>query len=73
MSNKNRQPGVIVMTRFSVGEQVIIRYGRQQGQKATILKCQPAEVYEVKVKDGAILFFSGKGLEREKERVVQSG
>ena len=61
------------MTRFTVGEQVIIRYGRQQGRKGTILKCQTAEVYEVKVADGAILFFSGKGLEREKERVEQPG
>ena len=61
------------MTRFAVGEQVIIRFGRQQGRKGTILKRQPAEVYEVKVEGGAILFFSGKGLEREKERVEQPG
>ena len=61
------------MTHFSVGEHVLIRYGKQHGQKATILKRQPAEVYEVKVEDGAILFFSGKGLESEKERVEQAG
>ena len=57
------------MTRFSVGEQVVIRFGRHQGKKATIIKSQPADVYEVKVENGFILFFSGKGLEKEKERV----
>jgi hypothetical protein len=57
------------MTRFSVGEQVIIRYGRQQRQKATIIESQPADVYKVKVEDGPVLFFSGKGLEREKKGV----
>jgi hypothetical protein len=49
---------------FSVGERVIIRYGKRQGETALILQCQPAEVYKVKTKDGAILFFSSKGLER---------
>jgi hypothetical protein len=57
------------MTRFSVGEQVIIRYGRHQGQKATIIKSQAEDAYRVKVEDGTILFFSSKGLEKEKERV----
>jgi hypothetical protein len=51
------------MTRFSVGEQVIIRYGKHQGQKATIIKSQPADVYTVRVDDGSIRFFSGKGLQ----------
>ena len=55
------------MTRFSDGERVIIRWGRQQGQRATILKSRPADVYEVKVEDGSVLFFSGKGLEKEEE------
>ena len=57
------------MTRFAEGEQVIIRYGRHQGQKATIIKSQVGDAYRVKVEDGTVLFFSGKGLEKEKERV----
>jgi hypothetical protein len=54
------------MTRFSVGEQVIIRYGRHQGQKATIMKSQPSDAYKVKVEDGTVLFYSSKGLEKER-------
>jgi len=61
----------IFMTRFAVGEQVIIRFGRQQGQQATILKIQPANVYTVKVKDGSVLCYSDKGLEQEKKRVLE--
>jgi len=57
------------MTRYSVGDQVLIRYGRHQGHKGTILKRQPAEVYEIQGEDGATLFFSGEGLERVRERV----
>jgi len=57
------------MTHFSVGEQVIIRWGNHQGQKATIIKSQLGNAYRVKVEDGPILFFSSKGLEKEKERV----
>ena len=64
-----RWPGEIVMTRYSVGDMVLIRYGRHQGHKGTILKRQPAEVYEIKGEDGATLFFSGEGLERVMERV----
>jgi hypothetical protein len=56
----------VFMARFSVGEQVIIRYGRDQGQKATIMKSQPGDAYKVKAEDGSILFFSGKGLEKDK-------
>ncbi len=59
------------MTRFSVGDQVIIRYGQHQGRKATILQSQPAHVYKVKADDGSVLFFSDKGLERQKEPVAQ--
>lgn len=58
------------MTRFSVGERVIVLYGRQQGQKATIMASQPAEVYKVKVEDGAVLFFSGKGLGKENVQLL---
>jgi hypothetical protein len=57
------------MTHFSVGEQVIIRWGNHQGQKATIIKSQLGNAYRVKVEDGPILFFSSKGLEKEKEGV----
>jgi len=48
---------------YCVGERVVIRYGKRQGGTATVLKIRPAEVYEVKTEDGAILFFSGKGLQ----------
>jgi len=50
------------MTRFSVGEQVIIRYGLHQGQTAIILKSQSGDAYRVKAEDGTVLFYSGKGL-----------
>jgi hypothetical protein len=60
-----------LMTHFSVGERVIVRYGRQQGQQGTILKIQPENVYAVKVKDGPILCFTEKGLEPEKARVQE--
>jgi len=55
------------MTRFSVGDRVIIRYGRQQGQKAKIIKSPQADVFKVKAEDGSVLFFSGKGLEKQEE------
>jgi hypothetical protein len=58
------------MTHFSVGEQVVIRYGKQQGQKGKIIRTQLADVYEVKVLDGSILFFSSKGLEKEAAQQV---
>ena len=57
------------MSNFSVGDQVIIRFGKQQGQKATILKSQPADAYIVKIEDGSVLFFSGKGLEKQEEGI----
>jgi hypothetical protein len=60
------------MTRFSVGQEVVIRFGRHQGKKATIIKSQPADVYEVRVEEGFVLFFSGKGLEEEKEQSNRS-
>jgi hypothetical protein len=55
------------MTRFSVGDRVIIRYGKHQGRKANVIKTPEADVYKVKAEDGFILYFSGKGLEREIE------
>ena len=54
------------MTHFCVGEQVIIRYGRHQGQKAIILRSQPDDAYRVKAEDGTVLFFTSKGLEKER-------
>jgi ribosomal protein L24 len=53
------------MTRFAVGEQVLVRYGKHQGKKATIIKTQLAEIYKVKVEDGWVVFYSGKGLEKQ--------
>ena len=49
-----------------MGEQVVIRYGRQQGLKATILKALPADAYKVRVEDGSVHFYSGKGLATER-------
>ena len=51
------------MVRFAVGEQVTIRFGKHQGQKAKVLRIEPANVYVVKAEDGYILFYSDKGLE----------
>jgi hypothetical protein len=60
------------MRPFSVGDHVIIRYGRQQGQRATIMKSRLADDYKVKAEDGSILFFSWKGLQKEgAQRVVR--
>ena len=51
------------MTRFSVGDQVIIRFGKQQGQVGIILKSRAGDSHTVRIEDGSILFFTGKGLE----------
>jgi hypothetical protein len=59
------------MTRFAVGEQVVIRYGRQQGHKAIILPSRWPDAYKVRVEDGSIRFYSGKGLQQEPERIHQ--
>jgi hypothetical protein len=53
-----------LMTHFSVGDRVSIRFGKQQGQSGTIIKSQAADAYIVKIEDGSVLFFSGKGLEK---------
>ena len=60
------------MDHFSVAEQVVVRYGKHHGQKATIMKSQPGDAYKVKVEDGTVLFFSGKGLEKENGHKVVS-
>jgi hypothetical protein len=57
------------VTHFAVGDQVIIRFGRHQGQKATILKSQPAHAYKVRVEDGPVLFYSAKGLAKGKQAI----
>lgn len=59
------------MINFSVGEPVIIRYGREQGQKATIVRRNSGDSYMVRTEDGAIFFFSSKGLSKEKEPVKE--
>jgi hypothetical protein len=60
------------MTRFAVGDQVVIRYGKHQGHKATILETQEADVYKVKADDGFILYYSGKGLENERAAAAKA-
>ena len=57
----------ILSTRLSVGDQVIIRFGREQGLKGKIIKNQSVDVYRVKIEDGTTLFFSRKGLQEENE------
>jgi hypothetical protein len=67
LTHQEALPGELFMTpRFAVGEQVIILYGKRQGQKAKIIKSQLADTYTVKAEDGFIRFYSGKGLGREK-------
>ncbi len=56
------------MTIFSVGDQIIIRFGQRHGQKGEICEIQLGNVYKVKGEDGSPLFFSGDGLEKEKAR-----
>jgi hypothetical protein len=60
------------MTHFSEGEQVIIRYGMHKGQKAIILRSQPENAYRVKAEDGTVLFFTSKGLEKERVQTAVS-
>lgn len=55
------------MTLFSVGDQVVIRFGKHEGQRAIILKRQAAQAYTVRVEDGSVLVFSGKGLKGKDE------
>ena len=43
------------MTRFSVGDRIIVRYGTHQGQKGRVIKTQQADVYEVKIADGFLI------------------
>jgi len=51
------------MQRFAVGDRVLIRYGKRAGTKATVIKVRPDQDYKVRSEDGAVLFFTGAGLE----------
>jgi ribosomal protein L24 len=53
------------MMRFFKGDEVFIRFGKRQGQLATIVESQPANVYKVKAEDGWLVYYSAKGLERK--------
>jgi hypothetical protein len=52
----------MAMTHFTVGDQVVIRYGKHQGEKAKIMKSIRADDYKIKTEEGFVLFYSGKGL-----------
>jgi hypothetical protein len=53
------------MQQFVVGDRVIIRYGKRAGAKATIIRVQLDQAYQVRSEDGTVLFFTGAGLEGE--------
>lgn len=53
------------MAPFVVGEKVTIRFGKYEGKQGTVLKCQQAAVYTVRIEDGIILHFSAKGLTKQ--------
>jgi hypothetical protein len=55
---------IMSITQFSVGDYVVIRYGKHQGEKAKIMKSVRADDYKVKTELGFVLFYSGKGLSR---------
>jgi hypothetical protein len=59
------------MTRFFVGELVVIRWGTRQGKKGKIMRKLPSDGYEVKVEDGSVAFFSSKGLEKQQKELVK--
>jgi hypothetical protein len=58
------------MTHYCAGDQVVIRFGKRQGQLATIIAGQQANAYKVKAEDGWIVYYSEKGLERKKDEVA---
>jgi hypothetical protein len=60
------------MTRFVVGDEVVIRFEKYQGRKVRVSEVQPARLYEVKVADGHVLFYAGEGLEKDKERALKT-
>jgi ribosomal protein L24 len=58
------------MTRFAVGDKVVVRYGTHEGKKGTVIKAEEPDVYKVKVENGFVLFFSCKGLDKDERRVI---
>jgi ribosomal protein L24 len=61
------------MMRFSKGDEVVIRFGKLQGQKGKVIETQPAQVYKVKTEDGSVHYFTWKGLQRDQEGVQEVG
>ncbi len=57
------------MAGFAVGDRVIIRFGHQQGLKGKVIGSQPAAVYKVRMDNGPVLYFSGKGLAADTEGI----
>ena len=55
------------MEPFSVGDRVVIRQGERGGQNAEVVAAQPAEVYQVRMPDGSVGFYSGRQLTGMKE------
>jgi ribosomal protein L24 len=68
MNNRQSSTAEVLMTSFSKGDQVVVRFGKLQGQHGTVIESQPAKVYKVRLEDGSVHFFSWKGLEGEKKR-----
>jgi hypothetical protein len=60
----------IFMSQFSTGDNVRILFGARRGQIAEIVRVQPAQVYEVKLKDDSFLFFDRMSLKKETTEVA---
>lgn len=71
IKDRTRRLREFVMTCFSVGDRVVIRWGSQKGQKAKIIGSQPGDAYKVRIEDGSVLYFTGKGLEMETQGLQQ--
>jgi hypothetical protein len=52
------------MVAFSIGDQVIIRFGARADQLGTIIKSGPGNAYTVRAEDGSVHNFTEKGLAR---------
>jgi hypothetical protein len=61
------------MQRFAVGDHVIIRYGKRAGNSATVIKVLPDQSYQVRSEEGAVLFFTGAGLEQDSATPPEGG
>ena len=62
----------MAMAQFSLGDKVVIRYGKRQGEKARIIKSIPGDDYKVKTEHGFVLFYTGKGLEKDQPFIARS-